>query len=108
MVKGSSPWAPLDEWGAPPTGPNSRSAGEDSHGTFYGPWFALALSTLRLKKMSWWEARRREHLYAIDHLEIELPRGGGSKRPIDFLRLETGCARNRSGKSDVPGMRSQV
>ena len=52
VSKGSSPLAPLDDFGKYPDGPNPRIAGETAPGTFYNSLFALILATLRFKSMS--------------------------------------------------------
>ena len=64
MAKGSFPLAPLEGWGRSHSGSNPRSVGEDAPKTFYGSLFALALVTLRFKRMSWGGGGARSRKFA--------------------------------------------
>ena len=117
MVEWSVPLAPLEDWEMPHNGPNPRSVVEDAPKTFYWPLFALALSTLRFKKMSFGAAQGPGNLSAIGNLESELSRRGFEA--VDLLSafvkpdgskmdLEMRLSPEFGPKSELPSGRSKV
>ena len=64
--------APLGDFERSPNGSNPRIVGWNFPETFYRSFFALALETLRFKKMSWGAAQGRDNLPAIEFPESEL------------------------------------
>ena len=68
--------APLDDWGKYPNGPNPRISSGTAPETFYNSLFALILTTLRFKEMSWGALQCRDSLLATDFVESELRKKG--------------------------------
>ena len=83
MIKGSGPLAHLGDCEMSPNGSNPRRVGGNAPKKFYQSVFALALSTLRFKKISRVEAQGRENMSAADNLEIELSQKGSES--VDLL-----------------------
>ena len=74
--KGSVRPVPLGDWGKYQNGPNPRVSAGAAPETFYNPLFALILTTLRFKEMTWGAPQGRDSLKATEFIESELGKKG--------------------------------